>query len=168
MTLVAPEVRFNALAIFVTPDFPLAIVFIVRTSSFVHARRTTFFAFAIPAPNLAGHAVLRDGLRWQAMDKHCCDNVIRDQGGSPPLFEISNHGLFREYDVREVSVERASAFPGCSQGPLSRPRRRQDCRPCSAGTGPPRCPHDFAIRIVLFAHTTLPVRLAFGNKRHGR
>jgi hypothetical protein len=76
MTLVAPEVRFNALAIFVTPDFALAIVFIVLTSSFVHARRTTFFAFAIPAPNLADHAVLQDGLSWQAMDKHCYDNVI--------------------------------------------------------------------------------------------
>jgi hypothetical protein len=77
-------------------------------------------------------------LRWQAMDKHCCDNVIRDQGSSPPLFEISNRGLFREYDVREVSVERASAFPGCSQGPLSRPRRRrdaQDCRPCGPAPG---------------------------------
>jgi hypothetical protein len=24
-------------------------------------------------------------------------------------------------------------------------------------------PHDFAIRIVLFVRTTLPVRLAFGN-----
>ena len=34
-----------------------------------------------------------------------------------------------------------------------------------AGTGPPRCPHDFAIRIVLFAHTTLPVRLAFGKQK---
>jgi hypothetical protein len=51
ITLVAPGVRFSAFAIFVTPDFPLAIVFIVRTSSFVQARRTTFFAFAILTPN---------------------------------------------------------------------------------------------------------------------
>jgi hypothetical protein len=36
-------VRFNALAIFSTPFFSLAIVFNVRTSSFDHARRTTFF-----------------------------------------------------------------------------------------------------------------------------
>ena len=46
-------------------------------------------------------------------------------------------------DVREVSVERASAFSGCSQGPLSFPRRRRDaqvCRKCGAGTGPPHDP----------------------------
>jgi hypothetical protein len=36
-------VRFNTLAIFSTPFFSLAIVFNVRTSSFDHARRTTFF-----------------------------------------------------------------------------------------------------------------------------
>jgi hypothetical protein len=57
ITLVAPGVRFNFLAIFTTPDFPLAIVFIVRMSSFVHARRTTFLAFAILAPDLAGQAI---------------------------------------------------------------------------------------------------------------
>jgi hypothetical protein len=48
---VAPGVRFNAFAILATPDFAFAIVFIVRTSSFVHARRTTFLAFAILSPN---------------------------------------------------------------------------------------------------------------------
>jgi hypothetical protein len=46
MTVVAPGVRFNALAILVTPFFSLAIVFNVRTSSFDHARRTTFFFLA--------------------------------------------------------------------------------------------------------------------------
>ena len=61
--------------------------------------------------------------------------------GSPALDAVSGttrSGL--RADVREVSVERASAFSGCSQGPLSRPRRRrvaQDCRPCGVGTGPP-------------------------------
>ncbi|MFG3598272.1 hypothetical protein [Bradyrhizobium sp. RDI18] len=50
MTLVAPGVRFNAFEILATPDFDFAIVFIVRTSSFVHARRTTFLAFAILTP----------------------------------------------------------------------------------------------------------------------
>jgi hypothetical protein len=43
MTVVAPGVRLNALAILVTPFFSLAIVFIVRTSSFDHTRRSTFF-----------------------------------------------------------------------------------------------------------------------------
>jgi hypothetical protein len=47
----APGVRFNAFAILAVPDFAFAIVFIVRTSSFVHARRTTFLAFAILSPN---------------------------------------------------------------------------------------------------------------------
>jgi hypothetical protein len=51
ITVVAPGVRFNALAILATPAFAFAIVFIVRTSSFVHARRTTFLAFAILSPN---------------------------------------------------------------------------------------------------------------------
>jgi hypothetical protein len=41
VTVVAPGVRFKALAIFATPAFALAIVFICRTSSFVHARRTS-------------------------------------------------------------------------------------------------------------------------------
>jgi hypothetical protein len=49
--VVAPGVRFNAFAIVVTPDFAFAIVFIVRTSSFVHARRTAFLALAIHSPN---------------------------------------------------------------------------------------------------------------------
>ena len=35
------------------------------------------------------------------------------------------------------------------------------------GTGPPLWPHDFAICIVLFVRTTLPVRLAFGNMDMG-
>jgi hypothetical protein len=46
MTLVAPSERFNALAILVTPFFSLAIVFNMRTSSFDHARRITFFFLA--------------------------------------------------------------------------------------------------------------------------
>jgi hypothetical protein len=46
MTLVAPIERFNALAILVTPFLSLAIVFNVRTSSFDHARRITFFFLA--------------------------------------------------------------------------------------------------------------------------
>jgi hypothetical protein len=54
MTLVAPGVRFNAFEILATPDLDFAIVFIVRTSSFVHARRTTFLAFAILTPNHIG------------------------------------------------------------------------------------------------------------------
>jgi hypothetical protein len=51
ITLVAPGVRFNAFAILTTPDFAFAIVFIVRTSSFVHARRTAFLALGILTPN---------------------------------------------------------------------------------------------------------------------
>src|SRR4051812_25763589 len=47
ITLVAPGVRFRAFDIFFTPDFAFANVFICRTSSFVQARRTIFFAFAI-------------------------------------------------------------------------------------------------------------------------
>jgi hypothetical protein len=46
MTLVAPGVRFNALAILVTPALDFAIVFKVRMSSFDHARRITFFFLA--------------------------------------------------------------------------------------------------------------------------
>ena len=45
ITLVAPGERFNALAILVTPALAFAIVFNVRTSSFDHARRITFFFF---------------------------------------------------------------------------------------------------------------------------
>jgi hypothetical protein len=43
LTAVAPIVRFNDFAILATPAFDLAIVFSARTSSFDHARRTTFF-----------------------------------------------------------------------------------------------------------------------------
>ena len=43
---VALTVRFKALAIFAAPRFSLAIVFNVRTSSFVQARLTTFFFLA--------------------------------------------------------------------------------------------------------------------------
>jgi hypothetical protein len=46
MTLVAPGVRFNALAIFATPFLSLAIDFIKRRSSLVHARLTIFFILA--------------------------------------------------------------------------------------------------------------------------
>jgi len=42
-----------------------------------------------------------------------------------------------------------------------------DYRPCGAGTGPPRWPHDFAIRIMLFAGKILRVRLAFGSMDMG-
>jgi hypothetical protein len=42
LTIVAPIVRFNALDILFAPDLDFAIVFNVRTSSFDHARRTTF------------------------------------------------------------------------------------------------------------------------------
>jgi hypothetical protein len=42
-TVVAPGERFNAFAILVVPAFDLAIIFNVRTSSFDHARRITFF-----------------------------------------------------------------------------------------------------------------------------
>jgi hypothetical protein len=52
ITLVAPGVRFSALAIFLTPCLSLAIDFNVRKSSLVHARRTTFFFFAISVPFL--------------------------------------------------------------------------------------------------------------------
>ena len=72
ITLVAPGVRFNAFAILVTPDFAFAIVFIVRTSSFVHARRTTFLAFAILSPNRTGiepTASYHDCLNWRSMNK---------------------------------------------------------------------------------------------------
>jgi hypothetical protein len=47
MAAVAEGVRFKVFAIFLTPDFAFAIVFICRTSSFVHARRVTFLALAI-------------------------------------------------------------------------------------------------------------------------
>jgi hypothetical protein len=50
--VVAPGVRLSAFAILATPDFAFAIVFIVRTSSFVHARRTALFAFGIQAHSL--------------------------------------------------------------------------------------------------------------------
>jgi hypothetical protein len=49
LTIVAPIVRFNALAIFATPFLSFAIDLNVRTSSFDHARRTTFFFLAILA-----------------------------------------------------------------------------------------------------------------------
>jgi hypothetical protein len=42
IVVVAPGVRFNALAIFLTPFLSFAINFNVRTSSLVQARRTTF------------------------------------------------------------------------------------------------------------------------------
>jgi hypothetical protein len=45
MTLVAPIVRFNAVAILVTPCLSFAIDFNVRRSSLVHGRPTAFFLF---------------------------------------------------------------------------------------------------------------------------
>jgi hypothetical protein len=52
ITCVAPGVRFSDLAIFVTPALALAIVFICRTSSLVHSRRTIFLVLAIVTPVL--------------------------------------------------------------------------------------------------------------------
>jgi hypothetical protein len=60
----APEVRFNV-GYLRNARLCLAIVFIVRTSSFVHARRTTFFTFAILAQILQIMLFLRDILCWQ-------------------------------------------------------------------------------------------------------
>ena len=57
ITLVAPMVRFNALAIFLTPRLSFAIVFKVRRSSFDQARRTTFFFFIL-APFCASRAFI--------------------------------------------------------------------------------------------------------------
>ena len=50
MADVAPGVRLSAFAIFLTPALAFAIVFICRTSSLVHSRRTIFLALAIFAP----------------------------------------------------------------------------------------------------------------------
>jgi hypothetical protein len=52
MADVAPGVRLSAFAIFLTPALAFAIVFICRTSSLVHVRRTIFLALAIFAPFL--------------------------------------------------------------------------------------------------------------------
>jgi hypothetical protein len=75
--VVAPGVRFNALAILATPDFAFAIVFIVRTSSFVHARRTTFLAFAIlsPKPTEAEPSFYHDCLVIDQRRNFNCENV---------------------------------------------------------------------------------------------
>lgn len=85
ITLVAPGVRFNFFAILTTPDFALAIVFIVRTSSFVHARRTTLLAFAIVSPNriLAELALLSRAFNQQPMKalslRKCEYELIREK-----------------------------------------------------------------------------------------
>ena len=50
MTEVAPGVLFSDFDIFPTPALAFAIVFICRTSSLVHSRRTIFLALAIFAP----------------------------------------------------------------------------------------------------------------------
>jgi len=50
ITVVAPGVRFNALAIFFTPCLSFAIDFNSRRSSLVHERLTTFLFLAILAP----------------------------------------------------------------------------------------------------------------------
>lgn len=53
ITLVAPGVLFSSFAIFLTPAFAFAIVFICFTSALVHSRRTIFFlALAIVTPVL--------------------------------------------------------------------------------------------------------------------
>jgi hypothetical protein len=57
LAIVAAFVRFNTLEILFTPALDFAIVFNVRTSSFDHARLTTFFFFGISFPFL-----LRTGL----------------------------------------------------------------------------------------------------------
>src|ERR1700694_5086699 len=50
MTEVAPGVLFSDFDIFPTPALAFAIVFICRTSSLVHSRRTIFLALVIFAP----------------------------------------------------------------------------------------------------------------------
>jgi hypothetical protein len=60
LAIVAAFVRLSALDILFTPDFDLAIVFNVRTSSFDHERRTTFFFF-ISVPFLRTGLVSQQG-----------------------------------------------------------------------------------------------------------
>ena len=48
LTIVAAIVRFNALEILLTPALDFAIVFKVRTSSFVQARLIAFLAISVP------------------------------------------------------------------------------------------------------------------------
>jgi hypothetical protein len=95
-------VRFNAFAIFVTPDFAFAIVFICRTSSFVHARRATFIALDLarrlgPDEGLGvgivvvqvfdnGALELRDALEGAAAD------AISSDLGEEPLNHIEPGG----------------------------------------------------------------------------
>ena len=62
ITVVAPGVRFNAFAIFVTPSFAFAIVFIWRFSPAVHLRRTLFLAFASFTLSDVGQAPSQQGL----------------------------------------------------------------------------------------------------------
>ena len=73
----APGVRFNVFAILVTPDFAFAIVFIVRTSSLVQARRIVFLAFGIRSPNRtdAAQGFYHDGLRQRSKNNLHCENV---------------------------------------------------------------------------------------------
>jgi hypothetical protein len=71
ITLVAPGERFKALAILVTPCLSFAIVFNVRTSSFNHARRTSFFFFAISA-----RSILEPGLYHRTFSNARCSSVI--------------------------------------------------------------------------------------------
>jgi hypothetical protein len=65
---VAPTVRFNALAIFLTPRFSRAIDLNNRNSSLVHARRTTFLAISNPV-------FLRAGFYHGAFSSEC--GVVR-------------------------------------------------------------------------------------------
>jgi hypothetical protein len=60
--VVAPGVRFNAFAIFVTPSFAFAIVFIWRFSPAVHLRRTLFLAVASFTLSGVGQAPSQQGL----------------------------------------------------------------------------------------------------------
>jgi hypothetical protein len=92
--------------------------------------------------------------------------------GSPALHAVSSAtctGL--RADVREVSVERASAFSGCSQGPLSRPRSSARC----AGLSPMWRRHRAAAMTPRFRHTHRIVRphdpsrqASLRKHRHGR
>src|ERR1700724_3409662 len=63
--LVAPIVRFNAFAIFLTPCLSFAIDFNNRKSSLVHVRRITFFFLAISVP-FFGTGFYHGAFGWQS------------------------------------------------------------------------------------------------------
>jgi hypothetical protein len=92
--------------------------------------------------------------------------------GSPALHAVSGTtGSGLRADVREVSVERASAFSGCSQGPLSRPPSPARC----ARLSPMWRRHRAAAMSPRFRHTHRVVRphdpsrqASLRKHRHGR